>query len=59
MFVYTSEFCNETYQTVWIDWDFDTFLDFYNNIAYMEELKNARAIDEDRERQQAQAHLGM
>ena len=49
MSVYISEYCNETWQTLTVDWDYDQFLEMYNNVMYFTELKQAVHLDDERE----------
>ena len=55
MAVYISEYCNESWDTITVDWDYDQFLLMYNNVMYFTELKQAIRLDNEREETQARA----
>lgn len=49
MSVYVSDYCNESWDTITIDWDYDSFLRMYNNVMYFAELRQAVHLDQERE----------
>ena len=49
MDVYNSEFCRESKETIYYDWDYAEFIKTYNTVKYMEEFKYAQQLDMSRE----------
>ncbi len=61
MSVYVSEFNKESWVTLTEEWDYTRFLDFYNNIMFYTDLKQAAEKDMNREQkleQQKQNIIG-
>lgn len=54
--VYESEFCKESWERLTVDWTYEQFLEMANHVAYSEELKYAREMDNNREEEAARKH---
>jgi hypothetical protein len=43
--VYNSEFCKESWETITKDWCYEEFLDMYNHVQYMNDLRKGQELD--------------